>query len=131
MRKILVTGLVVVHLIASLWHGSLHSQLSIGLSPSQTLFIVIVITIAPIVSAALVWTRYASTGLWIFSLSMLGALLFGVYYHYVAVSPDNINYLPGTNMEAHHQFALSAAVIALIELVSVFYGTFLLSRRAS
>jgi hypothetical protein len=131
MRKILVTGLVLIHLLATLWHGSLHSRLSIGLSPSQTVFIFIVITIGPIVGAILVWTRYAPIGQWVFFLSMLGAFLFGAYYHYVAVSPDNINYLPGTNTEAHHQFTISAAVIALLELASTLYGAFLLgSQRA-
>ena len=131
MRKMVITGLVAVHLAATLWHGSLHSRLSINLSPSQTLFIIIVILMAPIVAAALVWTRYVSIGLWLFFLSMLAAFLFGAYHHYVMVSPDNINYLPGTSAEADRQFAISAGAIALLELGSTLYGAFCLgSRRA-
>jgi hypothetical protein len=127
----MITGLVAVHLAASLWHGSLHSQLSINLSPGQTLFVLVVILIAPIVGAGLVWTRYVSGGLWVFFLAMLGAFLFGAYHHYVMVSPDNINFLPGTNPESNYQFTISAGAIALLELVSAFYGAFCLgSRRA-
>src|SRR5678815_189140 len=86
MRRILITALVAVHLVASLWHGNLHSQLSINLSPTQTLFVLVVILLAPIVAAALVWTRYDFSGVWVFFLSMLGSFLFGVYHHYVMVS---------------------------------------------
>ena len=131
MNRIVITGLVAVHLAATLWHGSLHSALSINLSPSQTLFVLLVILIAPIVGAALVWTRYDSSGLWVFFLAMLGAFLFGAYHHYMMVSPDNINYLPSTNPEANYQFTISAGAIALLELVSALYGAFCLgSRRA-
>lgn len=127
----MITGLVAVHLAATLWHGSLHSRLSINLSPSQTLFILIVILIAPILGAALVWTRYVSTGLWVFFLSMLGAFLFGAFHHYVMVSPDNIHYLPNISPEPVHQFTISAGAIALLELASALYGAFCLgSRRA-
>ena len=128
MRKILITALVAIHLVASLWHGNLHSQLSINLSPKQTLFVLVVILVAPIVAAALVWTRYLSSGLWVFFLSMLGSLLFGVYHHYVMVSSDNINFLPGIDTASHHEFALSAGVIALLELASTLYGAFCLGR---
>lgn len=129
MRKTVITVLVAVHLAATLWHGSLHSQLSINLSPAQTLFVFVVILGAPILGAALVWTRYVSSGLWVFFLSMLGGLLFGVYHHYVMVSPDNINFLPGTDAESHHQFTISAGAIALLELASALYGAFCLGSR--
>lgn len=129
MRRIVITGFVAVHLAATLWHGSLHSQLRINLSPGQTLFVFGVILGAPIVGAALVWTRYVSSGLWVFFLSMLGSFLFGVFNHYVMVSPDNINFLPGTNLASQHQFTISAGVIALIELASTLYGAFCLGLR--
>ena len=129
MRRMVITGLVVVHLAASLWHGSLHSQLSINLSAWQTLFVLVVIVIAPIVAAALIWTRYFSSGLWLFFLAMLGSFLFGVYHHYVLVSPDNIHFLPGASAAAHHQFTISAGALALLELVSALYGAFCLGSR--
>jgi len=126
MTKIVITGLVAIHLAASLWHGSVHTQLAIDLPPEKTFFIYIVILIAPIVAAGLVWTRYIPMGLWVFFLSMLGALLFGAYHHYVLVSPDNISHLPTGSPESHSQFITSAGVIALLELASALYGAFCL-----
>ena len=126
MTKILITGLVTIHLAATLWHGSAHTQLAIALPPEKNAFVYVVILIAPIVAAGLVWTRYISIGLWVFFFSMLGALLFGAYHHYVLVSPDNIGYLPSGTPESHSQFIASAAVIGLLELASALYGAFCL-----
>jgi hypothetical protein len=126
MTKIVITGLVIVHLAASLWHGSAHTHLGIELSTEQTLFVYIIVIIAPVVAAILVWTRYLSTGLWVFFLSMLGSFLFGAYHHYVLVSPDNISHLPPGTPESHSHFITSACVIALVELASALYGAFCL-----
>ena len=126
MTKIGITALVTIHLAATLWHGSAHTQLTIALPPDKNIFVYIVILIAPIVAAGLAWTRYMAMGLWVFFLSMLGALLFGTYHHYVLVSPDNIGYLPSGTPESHSQFIASAAVIGLLELASALYGAFCL-----
>lgn len=128
MTKLAITGLVIVHLAASIWHGGAHTRLAITLPAEKTLFVYIVILIAPIVAAALVWTRFFSIGLWVFFLSMLGSFLFGAYHHYLLVSPDNIGHLPAGSPEAHSQFITSAAVIALIELVAALYGAYCLGR---
>ena len=126
MTKIVVAGLVAIHLAATLWHGGAHTQLAINLPPEKNVFVYLVILIAPLVAAGLVWTRYFSLGLWVFFLSMLGAFLFGAYHHYVLVSPDNIHHLPTGSPDAHAQFIASAAAIALLELASALYGAFCL-----
>ena len=129
MNKIVITGFVVIHLAATLWHGSAHTQLAIALPPEKNAFVYIVILLAPIVAAAFVWTRFVSIGLWVFMLSMLGALLFGAYHHYVLVSSDNIGHLPTGSPEFHAQFINSAAVIALLELAAALYGAFCLGAQ--
>ena len=126
MTKIVITAAVIIHLVASLWHGSAHTDLGIELSRQQTLFVYVVIIIAPVIAAILVWTRYVSLGLWVFFLSMLGSFVFGVYHHYVLVSPDNISHLPPGTPQSHSHFVTSAGVIALIELASTLYGAFCL-----
>jgi NADPH:quinone reductase-like Zn-dependent oxidoreductase len=126
MTKILIAGLVMVHLAASLWHGGAHTQLAIALPPGKNAFVFVVILIAPVVAAGLVWTRYISIGLWVFFLSMVGAFLFGAYHHYVLVSPDNIAHLPGGSPESHAQFVARAGVIALLELASALVAAFAL-----
>jgi hypothetical protein len=124
MNRSAITGLVAVHLLATLWHGSAHTQLAIALPPGKNAFVYVVILIAPVVAAVLVWTRFRATGLWVLLLSMLGALLFGAYHHYVMVSPDNIGHLPAGSPEAHSQFINSAAVIALLELAAALFAAF-------
>ena len=126
MNRIAISALVAVHLIATLWHGNAHAVLAVGLSPAQNAFVYLVILLAPLVAAGLVWTRYSTVGLWVFFASMLGAFLFGAYYHYVFVSPDNIAHLPAGSASAHSQFIASAATIAVIELAAALYGAFCL-----
>lgn len=128
-NRIVITGLVVVHLVATLWHGDAHTRLAIELPPEKNLFVYTVILLAPLVAAALVWTRYATIGLWVFVLSMVGAVLFGAYHHYVLISPDNVGHLPAGHPEFHSQFITSAALIALLELASALYGAFCLGSR--
>jgi hypothetical protein len=127
--KILTTVLVLVHLLATIWHGDAHTQLGIDLPPAKNLFVYTVILLAPLVATVLVWTRYLSLGLWIFVLSMLGSFLFGAYHHYVLVSPDNIAHLPGGSPAHHGQFISSAATIALLELASSLWGAFCLGAK--
>jgi hypothetical protein len=60
---------------------------------------------------------------------MLGSFLFGVYHHYVLVSPDNISHLPPGTPKALSRFVISAGLIALIELAASLYGAFCLGRN--
>ena len=131
MTRLVITGLVAVHLAASLWHGNAHTRLAIYLPTTKTLFVLIVILIAPVVAAALVWTRQISIGLWVLFLSMLGSFLFGAYHHFLLVSPDNINHLPAGSPEMHSQFITSAGVIALLELAGALYGAYCLGANLS
>ena len=129
MAKIAIAVLVAIHLAVALWHGTAHSALAISLPSGKNAYVFIVILIAPVVAASLIWTRYVVVGAWIFLLSMLGALLFGGYHHYVLVSPDNIGHLPHGSAAAQSTFIASAAALALLELASALYGAFYLGRR--
>jgi hypothetical protein len=122
MMKATVAGLVAVHFVATVWHGHAHRQLAITLPPEKDAFVFVVIILAPIIAALLVWTRKEGVGAWLFFLSMLGSLLFGAYHHYVAVSVDHIRHLPNGSAAARSAFITSAGALALIELVSVVCG---------
>jgi hypothetical protein len=126
--KAVLTALVAVHLLVTVWHGRAHAVLAVTLSPLQNAFVLVVIVLAPILAAILVWTRYLRSGAWIFFLSMLGSLLFGAWHHYVLISADNVHHLPGGGAGAQSSFIQSAAVLALLELVSTLYGVFCLVR---
>lgn len=84
------TAIVIVHVIAHTLHGLAHAKIPIPLSLSQSLFIGIVIMLMPIISAALLWTRFSRIGVWLLLGSLLGAILFGLYNHYIVISPDNV-----------------------------------------
>jgi hypothetical protein len=131
LQKTVIGALVAIHLAANVWHGGAHRELVIDPSSSQLAFIVVVILMAPVVSGVLVWTRFVTPGLWMLLLSMLGALLFGVYHHYILISPDNIAHLPDGSHEAHERFASSAATLAVLELAGAVYGAFCLGARGA
>jgi hypothetical protein len=127
MTKISISALVAIHLAVAVWHGNAHTALAIALPPEKNAFVFIVILIAPLVAASLMWTRYLLVGLWMIVLSMLGALLFGVYHHYLMVSPDNIGHLPTGSADAQSSFIASAAALALLELASALCGAYYLA----
>jgi hypothetical protein len=133
MTRITIAVLVAIHLAVSVWHGNAHTALDIALPPWKNAFLFIVILIAPVVAASLIWTRYAAVGVWMFFLSMLGALLFGVYHHYLLVSPDHVSHLVGGNADAQSTFIVSAGALAVVELASTVFGSFFLRsvRRAT
>ncbi len=127
--RLVVAALAAVHLAVTLWHSGAHTELAIGLPPLKLAYAYGVIVIAPPVAALLLWTRFATVGLWAFTLAMLGSLLFATYHHYILVSPDNIAHLPEGAAEAHARFISSAGISALLELASVLVGAFLLGRH--
>ena len=126
MSKLVIAVLAAVHLAVTLWHSGAHSELAIGLPPLKLAYAYAVIVIAPPLAAALLWTRFARLGLWIFFLAMVGSLLFATYHHYILVSPDNIAHLPEGTPEAQARFVESAGLSALLELGSALYAAFAL-----
>lgn len=123
-----ITGLVAVHLAVTLWHGDAHQHLGVVLTPEKQAFVYVVIIVAPVVAALLVWTRAVRVGVWVFFLSMLASLLFGVHHHYVLPSADHVRHLPGGGASARSAFIASAAALAVVEFVSTFYGALCLRR---
>ncbi|MSP62562.1 MAG: hypothetical protein EXR72_19970 [Myxococcales bacterium] len=67
----------------------------------------------------LLWTRFARFGAILLTLAMAGALAFGVYHHYVAISVDHVDHLP---MGDHGLFRATAIVLAIAEAVGAAAG---------
>jgi hypothetical protein len=126
MARIALTVFGAIHLVVAIWHGATHTELAVALSPAQNLFVYVVVVLAPLVAVGLLWTRYVRLALWLFLTALCASLFFGIYYHYVFVSPDNIHHLPPGSAATHARFALSAAILALIELVSALCAAFVL-----
>jgi hypothetical protein len=124
--RITVTVFGAIHLVVVIWHGTAHRELAVSLSPAQTLFVYVVIVLAPLVALGLLWTRYVNVALWLFLTAMCASLLFGAYYHYVFDSLDNIHDLPPGSDAAHARFVISAAILALTQLEAALCTAFVL-----
>ena len=121
---------VLAHLIVNFLHGRAHTELGVGLSTWQNIYVITVILVAPIIAMVLLWTRYSRFGLWLLVVSMAASLIFGVYYHYVAISNDHVAHLPPG--DARGLFRTTALLLALTELFGVVVGFLGLRRwRAS
>jgi hypothetical protein len=86
----------------------------------QEVFILVIIGVVPLVAAVLLWTANARLGAVVLTGSMAGALVFGVYYHYVAVSPDHVEHLPPG--DARGLFRTSAFLISASQVLGVVVG---------
>lgn len=120
MKRWLGTAVVLAHFAVVMLHGSAHTQLKVGLAPWQTAFVLIVIVIAPLLAAILIWTRFSRFGFWLLSLAMGGALIFGAYFHYLAISTDHVSHLPPGDSQG--SFRLTALLLAITEAVGLTIG---------
>jgi hypothetical protein len=85
------TTITVIHTIANGLHGLAHVEIPIPLSLVQSLFVGIVIFLIPIVATILLWTQFDRIGSWLLLSSIAGSLLFGIYNHFIAISPDHVS----------------------------------------
>ena len=103
-------------------HSAAHMNLNILMNGWQNAYIFIVIVLLPLVAGYLIWKR-ARGGYLILFLSMLGALLFGGYYHFVLAGADNVSTVAHHAMHSWAQvFQVSAVLLALVEAAGVVAG---------
>ena len=110
---------VALRLPVQILHGVAHSALQIHMAPWQNAYILVVITVLPLVSAFLL-RRGSRLAFLLLFISMFGSLIFGGYYHILAAGPDNVNEL------GHHAwtlpFQLSAVLLAALEAEGTVIG---------
>ena len=114
------TAVVVAHLLVNIAHGLAHRELRVVLSPSGSIFVILVVLILPLVAMVLVWTAKKRLGLVLLSLSMFASLLFGFYHHFLAVSPDHIHSQPSTGWGT--TFVLTAYLLLITEAIGTYIG---------
>ena len=120
------TAIVLVHVVVNIVQGLAHRELGIGLSPLGSAFVVVVILVLPLIAMALLWTM-RRVGLILLTLSMFGALLFGLYHHFVAAGPDHIHaQLSGGWGDA---FVLTSYLLLITEALGTYAGLFFLSKK--
>jgi len=115
-------AIIVLHLMVTMAHGAAHSTLKVLMNGWQNAYILIVIVLLPLVAGFLIWKR-ARGGYLILFLSMLGALGFGGYYHFVLAGADNVSAVGHHAMTSWAQvFQVSAVLLALVEFAGVVAG---------
>ena len=114
------TLVVLVHGVALALHSAAHVQLEIFLSQIPNLFIGVVIFIAPVAAAVLLWTGPRSFGAWLLFASMIGSLIFGGYHHFVIDSPDHVARVPSGMWGA--VFVVSAVMMSVNEVAGCGIG---------
>lgn len=85
------TAIVLVHETVNGLHGLAHIKIPVPLSPIQSLLVLVVIFLAPIIAATLLWTRFNRGGIWFLLSAMLGSILVSGYIHLIAMSPAHIS----------------------------------------
>lgn len=124
-RSHLRSGLVFVvltHALLAGWHGLAHIKVPVALSPPQGAFVALVVMLLPVVGSALSFTRYRVQGAALVCLAMGAALAFGLAYHYLVASPDNVaSVAPGP---WHDHFIQSALAVLVSEALGTLWGAF-------
>jgi len=114
------TAIVVAHLLVNIAHGLAHRELRVGLPPSGSVFVIVVVLILPLVAMVLVWTTKKRLGLILLSLSMFGSFLFGLYHHFLVASPDHVRSQPASPWGI--AFVLTAYGLLITEAIGAYVG---------
>lgn len=111
--------MVLIHFIVSALHGRAHQAAMVTLTAFGKIYVGVVITLMPLVAAALLFTRKRKIGALLLTLSMLGSFMFGVWYHFLSQTSDNVTQVHGP---WHSTFLWTAIAIAAIELAGTVIG---------
>jgi hypothetical protein len=90
--KLTALGVVAFHFLTVVLHSFAHEILSVKATPAQLAFIIPVIIFAPVV-AGLILLKFRNAGTGLLLVSMLGSLVFGLYYHFVADTIDHVTHV--------------------------------------
>jgi hypothetical protein len=121
--RFLALGAVIAHLAISLIHGFAHQRAGVTLDVFDSAYVAVVITLAPLVAAPLLFTRLARAGAWVLTLAMLAAFVFGLFKHFLLPGTDNVVAVHGA---WHSLFLWSAVAVAVAEIAGVAIGAWLL-----
>jgi hypothetical protein len=115
---------VIGHAAVNLPHAAAHVAQDIWLPPAANAFVVLVILLAPFVALGLLYTRRQRAGALLLFGSMLGALLFGIAYHFVLPGADHIAQVPPGAWRT--PFVVTSVLLAMLEAVGAVVGAWML-----
>ena len=126
--KLMALALVAVHFMVVVLHSISHTVLSVNASPAQLAFIIPVIIVAPVL-AGIMLPKFERAGTILLTASMLGSLIFGIYYHFIADTIDHVAHVAFLQPVFWSQmFQLTSSLLALSEMLGTGLGLLLLLR---
>jgi hypothetical protein len=120
---ITVTLVVLAHTVVMLVHGAAHMRLHVELSTWANIYVLFIVGIGPIVGLFLLRSRRQRIGATILFTTMLGALLFGLWKHFIAHGPDHVMLQAGP---WRLPFQATAGLLAVSELTGAIVAFMLL-----
>ena len=124
----LMAAVVVVHFVVAGVHGVAHVGAGVALTAAQLVFVVVVITAAPVYGLYRHYRGPGAQGAAILVASMAASLVFGWFFHFVAGTPDNVTRVePGVVGDWATAFDSSAYIVACIELLGTLLAVALLA----
>src|SRR5215469_11196833 len=117
---------IAAHFVVGAVHGAAHARLGVTLTPAQDTFVNVVILAAPLLAGLLIWRPAPRAGGWLLLASMFGALIFGVFSHFVVPGPDNVSSVPANAWGA--VFQATAVLLAVTEVWGCWAGFRVLRR---
>jgi amino acid permease len=117
---------VLAHIVMNVIHGTAHQQLGVSISDFQSAYVFLVTLVAPIVAVIMLLflnkTKILLGGAWLLLVSMLASLLFGIVYHIVIPSPDNIFTVMQNPSLYSIVFTSTAILLLIIEGIGTWVG---------
>lgn len=110
--------LFLIRAVVSGYHGWSHIHASVLTTAMQDVFIGVVGVVFPIIALMLILGRKLTFGYGLFSVAMLGSLVFGVCYHFILDTPDRCS-----NVNSAH-FTASVVLLAVVEITGFGWGLY-------
>jgi hypothetical protein len=117
---------VLLHIVINGIHGIAHQQLGVSISDFQSAYVLLVTLLAPI--AAVIMLLFLNKpkiqlgGAWLLLLSMLASLLFGIVFHIIIASSDNIFTVMQNPSLYSVAFTSTAILLLIVEGVGTWIG---------
>jgi cation transport ATPase len=126
LQPVVITAVLVVllHTVMMPVHGAAHMRLKVELSTWANIYVLCVVGIGPIVGLFLLRSSRRRTGATILFVTMIGALLFGFWNHFIAHGPDHVMHLEAGPWRL--PFQVTAVLLAMSELAGAIVAFMLL-----
>lgn len=117
-QRLTLAGVVMLHLIVSVVHGSAHDGAAVEQGPAAMAFIVLVIIAGPLIGVAWMWLN-SRAGARLIAITMAASLLFGLINHFINPGADRVDHVAAAWRSL---FESTAVLLAVLEAAGAALG---------